>query len=83
MRSTLNRSHDKWKPLPAGWSSAAVMQEVELPNGTAWTDVEETISKIHSSKLDYAKPLWSVYLIKGFEDKQILFWRFHHAMGDG
>ena len=45
--------------------------------------MEECISRLHSRPLPHDQPLWGIYLINGYQDRQIVFWRFHHALGDG
>lgn len=72
-----------WIPLGAEWSSRAVIHNVRLHESASYEDVEHSVSRLHSRALDYSKPLWSLYLINGWSGKQVVFWRFHHACGDG
>ncbi len=42
------------------------------------------VSRVHSSHLDRAFPLWRIYLVEGIEDGRIaVYMKIHHSMTDG
>lgn len=84
LRSCLSSDGKSWVPMPEGWSCAEVVKQLTI-QATRWEDVETVLSRLHSTRLEehMGVPLWSLYILEGFEDKQILFWRWSHAVGDG
>ncbi|NND68561.1 MAG: wax ester/triacylglycerol synthase family O-acyltransferase, partial [Halioglobus sp.] len=55
-----------------------------LPRPGRIRELFDMVSRLHSSHLDRAFPLWRVYLIEGIEDGRIaLYMKVHHAMVDG
>jgi diacylglycerol O-acyltransferase len=77
---------DNWRDLGVDWSCADVVKEVQVANTDRWEEIEGLISRLYTTKFEYLNtgvPLWRLYVIDGFESKQVLFWMMHHALGDG
>src|SRR5689334_2829921 len=80
------KDKENWADLGTDWSCAEVVKEVQLPATDRWEEVEGLISRLYTSHFEYDNtglPLWRLYLIDGFDKKQVLFWMIHHALGDG
>lgn len=75
LKSVLDPTERAWSTLPDGWSCDGVVTKVDL-QGRDWADVELLISSLHSKPLEVAtaNPLWRLFVIEGFEDKQVVFW---------
>ncbi|WP_198043587.1 WS/DGAT/MGAT family O-acyltransferase [Ketobacter nezhaii] len=57
---------------------------ISLPKPGRIRELLEFVSRVHSSHLDRAYPLWRLYLIEGLEDGRFaVFLKFHHSMMDG
>ena len=81
MRSIMR--DNKWEDQGPEWSSKAVVKALQMEQSDDWRDVESFISSLHSTRMSYGLPLWRLYVIAGYQDKQLCFWRFHHALSDG
>ncbi len=86
-RAALTADNEHWLDLGTDWSCEPVVKDMRIPATSKWEDVESMISSLYTKRFDYhapGLPLWRLYLIDGFEEgKQVLFWKFHHALGDG
>ncbi|MFL5355867.1 WS/DGAT/MGAT family O-acyltransferase [Archangium sp.] len=51
------------------------------PGGHA--ELERLVSESMSTPLDFARPLWELHLIQGYEDGCALLMRVHHCIADG
>lgn len=57
---------------------------LSLPEPGRIRELLSMVSRVHSSHLDRAFPLWRLYLIEGIEDGRIaLYLKIHHSMTDG
>ena len=57
---------------------------ISLPKPGRIRDLLALISRMHSSHLDRAYPLWRTYVIEGLEDGKIATYsKVHHAVADG
>lgn len=57
---------------------------LSLPEPGRIRELLAMVSRVHSSHLDRAFPLWRAYLIEGIEDGRIaLYIKIHHSMTDG
>ena len=45
--------------------------------------LQELVSDLMSTPLDFSKPLWQYHVIEGFGDGSALLCRIHHSIGDG
>jgi WS/DGAT/MGAT family acyltransferase len=60
------------------------IRHVTLPAPGTWAQLEATVGSLHSTPLDRAHPLWTVYVIEGLADGCIAFYtNIHHAVVDG
>ncbi len=61
----------------------AHLHHVGLPHpGDKWA-LQELVSHLMSTGLDYSKPLWHIHLVDGFGEGAALIARLHHALADG
>lgn len=57
---------------------------LSLPEPGRIRELLAMVSRVHSSHLDRAFPLWRVYLVEGIEDGRIaMYLKIHHSMTDG
>lgn len=57
---------------------------MSLPKPGRIRELLATVSRVHSSHLDRAYPLWRLYLIEGIEDGRIaVYLKVHHSVCDG
>ena len=57
---------------------------LSLPDPGRIRELLAMVSRVHSSHLDRAFPLWRLYLIEGIEDGRIaVYLKIHHSMTDG
>lgn len=61
----------------------AHIHHVALPNQGSYEDLQEMVSDLMASPLDYSKPLWQVHLIDNYNGGSAIVWRIHHAIADG
>lgn len=59
------------------------VQRIALPSPGDKKDLQEMISNLAMMPLDLNKPLWQVHLIENYGDGCVIFFRIHHAIGDG
>lgn len=78
------------RSLPAFWVTDTEFDIVQhvvhiaLPAPGRFEDLMSMVSRMHSSHLDRAYPLWRTYVIEGLEGGRIaLYSKVHHAVADG
>jgi len=60
------------------------LRRITLPAGSGVTQLWELVSRLHSERLDLAKPLWTSALIDGLDDGRFaLYIKIHHTVIDG
>ena len=59
------------------------LHRIALPSPGDKRALENLVSDLLSTPLDYSKPLWQIHLIEGYGDGCALLSRIHHAIADG
>lgn len=61
----------------------AHIHRVALPAPGDYAALQNLISDLASTPLDYSKPLWQCHFIEGYEEGTVIMSRLHHAIADG
>ncbi len=61
----------------------AHIHRVALPAPGDYPTLQNFISDLASTPLDYTKPLWQCHVIEGYEEGTVIMSRLHHAIADG
>jgi diacylglycerol O-acyltransferase len=61
----------------------AHLRRMALPYPGDQGTLQETVSELMSTPLDYSKPLWQFHLIENYGGGSALVARVHHCIGDG
>ena len=61
----------------------AHVHRVALPEPGDYATLQNFISDLASTPLDYSKPLWQCHFIEGYEEGSVVMSRLHHAIADG
>jgi WS/DGAT/MGAT family acyltransferase len=61
----------------------AHLQRVALPEPGGQTELQEMVSTIMSTPLDFSKPLWQFQYIENYRGGSALVVRIHHCIADG
>jgi len=56
---------------------------VQLPSPADQKALQDLISVLVSTELDYSRPLWEFYLVENYGNGSALLTRFHHSIADG
>jgi WS/DGAT/MGAT family acyltransferase len=59
------------------------IHRVALPSPGDMESLQEFLSDLSSTPLDYSKPLWQVHLVENVLGGSAMVLRFHHCIGDG
>ena len=59
------------------------LQRVALPEPAGRAELQELVSDLMSTPLDYSKPLWQMQHIEKFQGGSALVVRIHHCIADG
>lgn len=59
------------------------MQRVQLPPPGDKQALQELISTLMSTELDYSRPLWQIYIVENYQGGSALIARLHHSLADG
>ncbi len=62
---------------------AAHLERVTLPPPGDQKTLQELISRLMSTELDYARPLWKFYLVENYGSGSAFIARLHHSIADG
>lgn len=62
---------------------AAHLERVTLPPPGDQKTLQELISRLMSTELDYAHPLWKFYLVENYGSGSAFIARLHHSIADG
>lgn len=58
--------------------------EVKVPSPGGLKQTEETVARLHATKMRRDRPLWHIYVLTGLEDGAIAYYnQVHHAAIDG
>jgi diacylglycerol O-acyltransferase len=71
-----------WEDDP-GFDLNVHLQRVTLPPPGDQVALEETVSYLMSTPLDFSRPLWQVHLVERYGDGCALIARLHHCIADG
>ncbi|MFN2372692.1 MAG: wax ester/triacylglycerol synthase family O-acyltransferase [Cyclonatronaceae bacterium] len=72
----------RWVPDP-DFHPDNHIQTIGLPAPYGKAELEQVVSDVMSSPLDFSKPLWKIYHIENYEGGSALIYKFHHCLGDG
>lgn len=59
------------------------LQRVALPNPGGKAELQEMMSDLMSTPLDYTKPLWQMQYIENYQGGSAVAMRIHHCIADG
>lgn len=59
------------------------IHRVALPAPGDRNALQDMVSDLMSTPLDFSRPLWHFHLIEGYEGRSVLLTRLHHAIADG
>ena len=61
----------------------AHLHRVGLPHPHDRPALQQLVSELMSTSLDFSKPLWQLHVVDGYGDGGAIIVRLHHAMADG
>jgi diacylglycerol O-acyltransferase / wax synthase len=59
------------------------LRRVALPHPGDQGTLQDLVSELMSTPLDYSKPLWQMHVVENYKDGWALVSRIHHCIGDG
>jgi WS/DGAT/MGAT family acyltransferase len=59
------------------------LTRVQLPSPADQKALQDLISKLLSTRLDYSRPLWKFYLVENYGKGSAFIARLHHSLADG
>lgn len=59
------------------------LRRIALPSPGDQTALEELVSTLMSTPLDFTKPLWQFHLVEDYQGGSVLLARLHHTIADG
>lgn len=71
-----------WEDDP-NFDLSAHLHRIALPAPGDHQTLQDLVSDLMSTPLDFSKPLWQMHLIDGYEDRCVLLVRLHHCIADG
>jgi WS/DGAT/MGAT family acyltransferase len=72
-----------WWETDAGFDIDAHLVRAALPGRAAKEELEELVSRLASTPLDFARPLWQFHLVENYYGGSALVARIHHCYADG
>ncbi len=75
-------SKPRWVDDPT-FDLSAHLHRIALPEPGDCAVLQETISDLVSTPLDFSKPLWQFHLLENVNGGSVLVARLHHAIADG
>ena len=72
----------QWQTDPA-FALVHHIQRIALPRGAGDVELEALVSKLLSTPLDPAHPLWQFHLVANYQGGSALILRIHHCYADG
>ncbi len=83
LRVPFDLHHPVWLRAP-GFNADDHIYEVELPAPGGQAELCDFLSELMSKPLDYERPLWEVWVVKGLEGGRIaVAFKIQHALADG
>lgn len=79
---TLSLGMPQWEDDPA-FDLNAHIHRVALPSPGDREALQEMVSDLMSTPLDYSKPLWHFHLVENYDGGTALISRLHHCLADG
>jgi diacylglycerol O-acyltransferase len=61
----------------------AHLRRISLPHPGDQGTLQEVLSELMSTPLDYSKPLWQFHLVENYREGCAIVARIHHCIGDG
>ena len=61
----------------------AHIHRLGLPSPGGKKELQDLVSDLMSTPLDYSKPLWQYHIIEGYENGYVIVGRLHHCIADG
>ncbi|MFN2107533.1 MAG: WS/DGAT/MGAT family O-acyltransferase [Candidatus Promineifilaceae bacterium] len=75
-------SATRWEADPH-FDLEAHLHRIALPEPGDQQALEDLVSDLISTPLDYSKPLWQMHIIENYGDDFVIVTRFHHCIADG
>jgi WS/DGAT/MGAT family acyltransferase len=75
-------SATRWEPDPH-FDIEAHIHRIALPEPGDQQALEQLVSDLISTPLDYSKPLWQMHFVENYGDDFVVVTRFHHCIADG
>ena len=72
-----------WWEADAAFDIDAHLVRVALPGKAGKPELEELVSRLASTPLDFARPLWQFHLVENYGGGSALVARIHHCYADG
>ena len=75
----------RWTPTNVNLEDHVITPNVDPNMGSPDQFIENYISNVTKTSLDYCKPLWDIHILnlKTSEAESTAIFRFHHSIGDG
>ncbi|MFQ5436860.1 MAG: wax ester/triacylglycerol synthase family O-acyltransferase, partial [Anaerolineae bacterium] len=67
----------------ANFDLNAHLHRIALPSPADKSALEEVVSDLLSTPLDYTKPLWQIHYIENYGEGSAILCRLHHSIADG
>lgn len=82
VRPALPLAPNYWEFDP-NFNVGAHLHRVGLPHPHDKSALQELVSHLMSTSLDFSKPLWQMHIVDGYGEGGAIIVRLHHAMADG
>lgn len=82
VQSTLPFSGPRWVD-DESFNLRSHLQRVALPSPGGKVELQDMVSSLMSTPLDYSKPLWQIQHIENYDGGSALVTRIHHCVADG
>ncbi len=82
VRPSLPMAPHYWEYDPT-FNVNAHLHHIGLPSPHDKSALQQLVSDLMSTSLDFSKPLWQMHVIDGYGDGGAIVVRLHHAMADG
>jgi diacylglycerol O-acyltransferase len=72
-----------WWEDDADFDMARHLHRVSLPGKAGKLELEDLVSKLASTPLDFSRPLWTFHVVDNYDGGSALIMRIHHCYADG